>query len=86
MPARPGASGPSRRWRNFYPVGRWKAPVIELYPPIARELAAAAHEEGLPLLAWLGDGEPVTDPERRVIAANLAHMFGGVLMVSKDAA
>lgn len=59
--------------------------MLDDYPPVAQKLAAEAHREGMPVLVWLGDSKDRT-PEQLSIAANLAHMFGGVLIVDRDAA
>lgn len=60
--------------------------MLDAYPPSARMLAEQQHAFGLPLLVWLGDDGPLRDPERRDIAAQLANLFGGVLLVDKSAA
>lgn len=59
--------------------------MIDLYSPSVQALARAQHAHGLPMLVWLGDERP-TDPEVRVVAANLAHMLGGVLFIDENAA
>jgi hypothetical protein len=58
--------------------------MLDLYTKNVQRLLT--REFPVPAVIWLGDGHPMTDNGKRQIAANLAHMLHGVLLIDKDAA
>lgn len=58
--------------------------MLNMYSKPVQQLLDREH--ALPTIVWLGDGTPMRDDGKRQIAAHLAHMLHGVLLIDRDAA
>lgn len=53
----------------------------QLYTPGVRRVLTL-DTEGLPMVVWMGDGRPPS--KDRAVAAHLAHLLNGTLIVDND--